>query len=357
MYAVLQTAFLGDMILTTPLLERLAQEGPVHVVATPANAALLAQHPAVASVMVFDKRGADRGWRGLRRVAQALRATGARTAFLAQGSVRTAAIAWLAGIPERVGFASSPGRWLYTRQLPFDRRLHHAQRLWQLASPPGMPEVPPVLRPSLYPGASEQTQVDTLLHEAGVSAQDRLIALAPGSVWATKRWPSYPALAAALLARLPLSEGPPPRFVVLGGRDDAPLAAAIAEAVADAVAERGDAPVVDATGRLTLLASAALLARCAVLVTNDSAPLHLASAMNTPTVALFGPTLPAFGFGPLAASQTVLERPGLPCRPCGAHGGRQCPKGHWQCMRDLTPELVAEATRSLSGTLGDPHRG
>ena len=303
MYAVLQTAFIGDMILTTPLLERLAQEGPVHVVATPANAALLAQHPAVASVIVFDKRGADRGWRGLRRVAQALRATGARTAFLAQGSVRTAAIAWLAGIPERVGFASSPGRWLYTRQLPFDRRLHHAQRLWQLASPPGMPEVPPVLRPSLYPGASEQTQVDTLLHEAGVSAQDRLIALAPGSVWATKRWPSYPALAAALLA------------------------------------------------------SAALLARCAVLVTNDSAPLHLASAMNTPTVALFGPTLPAFGFGPLAASQTVLERQGLPCRPCGAHGGRQCPKGHWQCMRDLTPELVAEAARSLSGTLGDPHRG
>ncbi|MFN5598457.1 MAG: glycosyltransferase family 9 protein, partial [Gemmatimonas sp.] len=102
--AVLQTSFLGDMVLTTPLLERLAGEGLVHVVATPANAAVLANHPAVASVIVFDKRGADRGIGGLRRVAARLAATGAQRAFLAQGSSRTAALAWLARIPERVTF-------------------------------------------------------------------------------------------------------------------------------------------------------------------------------------------------------------------------------------------------------------
>ena len=119
------------MVLTTPLLERLAGEGLVHVVATPANAALLANHPAVASVIVFDKRGADRGVGGLRRVAKRLRAVGAQRALLAQGSSRTAALAWLAGIPERIGFDTSGGRLFTTRRVPYDRALHHAARLWQ----------------------------------------------------------------------------------------------------------------------------------------------------------------------------------------------------------------------------------
>jgi heptosyltransferase II len=334
--AVLQTSFLGDMILTTPLLERLSAEGPVHVVATPANAGVLANHPAVASVLLFDKRGDDAGWRGLRRVAQALRATGATRAYLAQGSLRTAALPWLAGVRERVGFDTSGGRALYTRRVPYDRAHHHAVRLWQLASAPGEAQAPTSIRPSLFPGPGDTAAVDALLQGAGVEASTPLIALAPGSVWATKRWPSYDALA-ALLAEAHAVEGT--RLVVLGAAADAPLAAAIASAVN----ARDGAPVIDTTGRLTLLGSAALLARCRVLVTNDSAPLHLASAMNTPTIALFGPTVPSLGFGPLASRATVVGQERLACRPCHAHGPMRCPLGHWKCMRDLAPEQVAHA--------------
>ena len=206
------------MILTTPLLERLAQDGPVHVVATPANAGILANHPAVASVIVFDKRRADRGLAGMRRVAAAVRATGARRAYLAQGSLRTAAVAWLAGVPERIGFATSPGRLLYTRQIAFDRMHHHAQRLSQLASAATANDAVPVMRPSLFPSASDVAQVDALLREYHAGATDALIAVAPGSVWATKRWPSYDALGAELVARI--ADGRLPagtRLVVLGG--------------------------------------------------------------------------------------------------------------------------------------------
>lgn len=328
------------MVLTTPLLERLAGEGLVHVVATPANAALLANHPAVASVIVFDKRGADRGLGGLRRVARRLRAVGASRAYLAQGSSRTAALAWLAGIPERIGFATSGGRLFTTRRVPYDSTLHHAARLWQLANGPGEQTVPPALRPSLHPGAAEQQAVEKLLAAHGVTGDTPLVALAPGSVWATKRWPSYEALAGALV-HLPALHGG--RLIVLGAAGDRPLAAAIAAAVRDA----GEAPVIDATGQLTLLGSAALLARCRVLVSNDSAPLHLASAMNTPTVALFGPTVPALGFGPLADQRVVVEHSALPCRPCHAHGPMQCPLGHWRCMRDLSPRQVADAVATM----------
>ncbi len=339
--AVIQTAFLGDMILTTPLLTRLAAAGPVHVVATPANAGILANHPAVASVIVFDKRGADRGLRGLQRVAAALRATGATCVYLAQGSVRSAAIARLARIAERVGFDNSPGRVFCTRRVHFDASLHHAQRLWQLASPPGEPQTIPAVRPSLFPSPADVAQVDALLAEHGVQADQPLIALAPGSVWATKRWPSFDALAAGIAEDPQLQHH---RVVVLGAANDAPLAVAIR----DVVQQHGGAPVVDATGRLSLLASAALIARARVLVTNDSAPLHLASAMNTPTIALFGPTIPGFGFGPLATRQVMLEQEGLACRPCHAHGPQQCPLTHWRCMRDLAAARVLAQVQGLA---------
>ena len=137
------------MILTTPLIERLAREGDVHVVATPTNAAVLANHPAVASVIVYDKRNADAGFAGLRRVAVRLRATGAGTAYMAQGSWRTAVLARMAGV-ESVGFDTSAGRWLYSRRVPYRKDWHHAQRLWALAHDPRDASVGPErLRPSL----------------------------------------------------------------------------------------------------------------------------------------------------------------------------------------------------------------
>jgi heptosyltransferase II len=158
-----------------------------------------------------------------------------------------------------------------------------------------------------------------------------LIALAPGSIWATKRWPGFVELAADLTRH--------GRMVVIGSRDDAELGRAIVDAVGDAA--------IDATGRLSLLASAELIGRCRVLVSNDSAPQHLASAMGTPTVAIFGPTVPAFGFGPLAAASIVAEVSGLACRPCHSHGPRKCPLGHWRCMRELDVVAVRDSARTL----------
>jgi heptosyltransferase-2 len=323
---VLQTAFLGDVVLTTPLLSALATRGPVDVVVTPAAAPLLASHPAVRTVIPFDKRRGDAGLAGLRRLAGRLRRMGYAEVFLAQGSHRSAALVRLAGIPRRVGFQGSAGRWACTELVAYDRSRHHAARLLALA---GI-DAPAAPRPTLAPDASARAMADALLAMRRWPARP-LIAVAPGSVWATKRWPHYPALAAALAGWAEL--------VVLGAPDDGPLATAIHDAAPDAV--------LDATGRLPLPASAALLAACAALVTNDSLPLHLASAMGTPTVAIFGPTVPAFGFGPLAPASVVVEHPALPCRPCDAHGPRRCPLGHFRCMRELPAERIVAALAAL----------
>jgi heptosyltransferase-2 len=183
------------------------------------------------------------------------------------------------------------------------------------------------LRPRLYPGAAEREAVDALI---GRDAGEAVIAMAPGSVWATKRWPGYAELARRLGDA---------RIVVVGSKDDHALAAEIVSA--------SNGRAIDATGRLSLLASAELIGRAAVLVTNDSAPLHLASAMQTPTVAVFGPTVPEFGFGPLAEHSVVVGKSDLACRPCDRHGPRKCPLGHWRCMREITADTVATIAADL----------
>lgn len=330
---VVQTAFVGDVILTTPLIAELAERGPVDVVVTPAGAAVLANNPAVRHVIVYDKRGADGGLGGLRRVARAVRESGAANVYLAQGSVRSALLAAAGGgRSRRVGFDGAPARWLYTERVPLRGELHHAERLWRLAFSGGAVPEPDAerLRPRLYPSPAERDEAARLLSAAPPGRP--IVALAPGSAWGTKRWPYFPELARALSAWATLA--------VVGGREDHEAGAAIA------AASQGTT-VIDATGHLSLLGAAALIARAALLVTNDSAPQHLASAMGIPTVTLFGPTSPSFGFGPLAPRSVAIGVEELSCRPCHHHGPRRCPLGHWRCMRDLDVARVASLATSI----------
>jgi heptosyltransferase-2 len=266
------------------------------------------------------------------RLAGRLRRSRYDAAFLAQGSWRSAAIAFAARIPRRVGFDTSAGRPLYTERIAHTAAEHHAVRLWRLAAGNGATPTPDARRPHLYPGSPERAAVDALLKNLPNDGA-KLLALAPGSIWGTKRWPHFPALAARL--------APLYRLIVVGGPADAPLAGDIARAA-------GPERVLDATGKLSLLASAALIERCAALVTNDSAPLHLASAMGTPTVAIFGPTVPAFGFGPLAPRHAIAELGGLTCRPCSSHGPQVCPLGHFKCMKELDVQRVLDAVMTVT---------
>jgi heptosyltransferase-2 len=336
---VIQTAFLGDVVLTTPLLAALAERhGPVDVVTTPAAAALLEGHPAVAAVIPYDKRGADRGWRGLWRLGRRLRARRYGQAYLPHRSWRSAAVAWLAGARERTGFADSAAAVTYTRRVPRPVAGHEVERLLALAGAAagrgGDDELmgdaagsarSPAVHVAL--AAADRAEADAWLQARGLGPG--FVALAPGSIWGTKRWPGYAELAAAL--DVPV--------VVLGGRED--------EALATAVAAAAPGRAHSAAGTVGLRTSAALIARAAVLITNDSAPLHLATAVGTPVVAIFGPTVLAFGFGPRGPRDVVVEHASLPCRPCSAHGPPVCPLGHHRCMRELSVASVLAAVASV----------
>ena len=326
---VIQTAFLGDTVLTTPLIAELARRGPVDVVTTPASAKLLLHHPGIRSVIPYDKRGTGIG--GFFSLARKLRAFSYDAAYLAQGSVRSGALALAAGVGTRVGFATHAGRFFYTQKVEYREDLHHAARLLRLAKPDATPSDAEI-RPRLYPGIPERGAVDRFLALYDATDDGKpVVALAPASVWGTKKWPYYAELGRELSSTA--------RVVVLGSADDASLAAEVCAAVGDGA--------MNAAGVLSLLGSAELIRRCDALVTNDSAPQHLASAVGTPTITIFGPTVPSFGFGPLAKGSVAMGLDGLACRPCHSHGPQRCPLGHWRCMREMTPSAVAEKVRDI----------
>jgi len=323
---VIQTAFLGDVVLTTGLLSYLAEEhGPADVVTTRAAAALLETHPAVRRVVVYDKRGAERGIGGFWKKAGELRREGYARAYLPHRSLRSGALAVAARIPERIGFAGSPGAVTYTRSVSRPGAGHEAERILALAEPPSG------VSAKISLGLTDQDRAQAAAWLEAHRVPEPFIAVAPGSIWGTKRWPGY----AELVPRL---EHP---VVVVGGPED--------RALAESLSHSAPGRVHVAAGALPLRASAALLARASLLVTNDSAPLHLASAVGTRVVAVFGPTVPAFGFGPRGRADRIVELAGLACRPCSSHGPAVCPLGHHRCMRDVRVEEVLEAVGGISG--------
>jgi heptosyltransferase-2 len=302
------------------LLERLAREyGPVDVLVTPGAASLLQGHPAVREVIAYDKRGRDRGFRGWTRMAGALRKREYDRVYLPHRSLRSAALAIATDCGVRIGFSDSPVAWTYSERIE-PRGEHEIERIASLAGPGPAP------RPSLGLSEVERRVAAEWLERAGVRRD--FSALAPGSVWATKRWPYYADLASRLAGSI----------VVVGGPEDR-------EAGAEIVA-RDPGRITSAAGELPLRVSAALIERASVLVTNDSAPLHIAGAVGTRVVAIFGPTVPAFGFGPLGAADRIAEVHGLTCRPCSKHGPMVCPLLHHRCMKDLA---VAEVLTMVNG--------
>lgn len=171
-----------------------------------------------------------------------------------------------------------------------------------------------------------------------------LLALAPGAAWPTKRWPvtRFAEVAQAM------AQAHGAAVVILGSAADVPLGQELRQHL--------KGPVVDSTGQLSLMHSAALLQQCALLLSNDSGLMHMATALHVPVVALFGPTVQEFGFYPFQAQARVVSTP-LPCRPCTTKGSRRCPQGHHHCMQRLSSGQVLTAVQEMWESMQSPGRG
>jgi heptosyltransferase-2 len=341
---VLQTSFLGDTVLALPLLAEIKRRLPsayIGVLCTPLGQEILRHCPSVDEIIIDDKTGLHRGWRGLWRIAAALRQKAFMVALTPHKSLRSALLLALARIPVRVGFRQSKGSFLFHRRVHRDPTRHDVERNLSLLEVLGIqPEdCDRVLR--LPVAASAEESVRQHLLSLGAHPEKMIVGINAGSVWPTKRWAAQGF--AEVISRLKAKYDC--EVWLLGGPDDAQVEAEIQELC--------NGSALGLAGKLPLGELPAALGFCRVLVTNDSGPMHIAVARDVPTVAIFCATTPELGFYPYSDRSIVVEKK-LHCRPCGSHGGLRCPLGTEDCIRLIRPEQVLMAVERL---LASPKEG
>ncbi|MBL8001476.1 MAG: glycosyltransferase family 9 protein [Flavobacteriales bacterium] len=325
-FLVIQTAFLGDAVLASGLLEKLHAFHPdarIELVVRKGNHGLFEGHPFLHKLHVWDKRGAKNA--NLFKLIGTLRCTEYDHIINCQRFFSTGLMTVLARGKEKVGYDKNPLSFLFTRKVKHvigDGR-HEMDRLNALIAHLSDGDRP---LPCLHPTPEARADAQRLRYQF-TEGQGRYVCIAPASVWSTKQWPE--AKWVELIKALPKEL----HVLLIGAPSDGPLCQRIIKA-----AGRGH----DLSEELTLLASAALMEGAAMNYVNDSAPLHIASAMNAPVTAIFCSTVPAFGFGPLRANGRIVETTEkLDCRPCGLHGHKACPKGHFRCAEEIDASQVA----------------
>jgi heptosyltransferase II len=321
---VWQPAYLGDVVFAGPLtaaVERAWPGAELLFVARPPADEIASRLPGVKRVLCYDKRGADRGLRGARRVLRELRDFAPELWLSLHGSLRSGLLARAARPRRSIGPAEGPGSFFFAERVPL-ATLGYAQRSVALAAAAGLSA-----EPDLLLRLTDAERAAGRQRLGGATA----VALIPGSEWETKRWP---APRFAELARLALARGRTP--VLLGSPGEQLLCAQIA-AMAPGALDLCGGPVGEALG---------VLSACEGAVGGDSGLVHAARALGIPTVALFGPTDPGRH---VWGGKQVFVSLGLDCAPCSDHGSRRCPLGHHRCLSELPAERVA---RELAGIAG-----
>jgi len=322
---VIQTAFLGDAVLVTSILEKLHAFYPdarIDLVVRKGNDGLFTGHPFIHTLHVWNKR--EGKTRALFRLIRQLRQNRYDHIINAQRFFSTGLMTVLARGKEKIGYDKNPLSFLFTRTVEHvigDGR-HEVDRLNALVAHLTDGNRP---WPLLYPTSEARAVAERLVYQY-TEGQGPYVTIAPASVWFTKQWPEHRWI--ELIKALPVDM----HVFLIGAPSDGSLCQRIIKA-----AGRGH----DLSEELSLLASAALMEGAAMNYVNDSAPLHIASAMNAPVTAVFCSTVPAFGFGPLRENGRVVEtKEKLDCRPCGLHGYKACPKGHFRCALGIHVQAV-----------------
>lgn len=320
---IIQTSFIGDVILATSLIETLAAAGhQTDFLLRKGNESLLKGHPNIKKLWVWDKNNNKYG--SLLKLGRAVRSEHYDIVINLQRFATTGLLTGLSGAKEKRGYRKNPFSFLFNKKyehLISDKgQVHEIERNHIMAE--GLSEAKIPLPPKLYPSAADMRETEKFRRKA-------YYCIAPASVWFTKQLPEEKWT--ALVSELP----PEKQLYFIGAPGDFELCRRIAEQAGHPRAE-------NLCGKLSLSESAALISQADAAFVNDSAPLHLASCFNTPTVAFFCSTVPAFGFGPLSDIHIISEVKDLNCRPCGLHGHRACPQKHFGCGKDHDTERVLQ---------------
>lgn len=318
---LIQTSFIGDVILATSTLETLHASYPkaqIDVLVRKGNQSLFDGHPFVRSVLTWNKK--EKKYGDLLKLMNQVRSNQYDLVVNLHRFASSGALAAYSDAPVKVGFRKNPMSILFTHTAVHSfEGIHEVERNARVLKPLiGEYEIP---RPRLYPTKEDEAKV-----KAFQNGTYRCIA--PTSVWHTKQWPAEKWI--ELIDALPQDE----TIYLLGAPTDMQQC--------ESIRKRSKHPkVITLAGELSLIQSAALMKGARMNYVNDSAPMHLASSVNAPVTAIYCSTVPQFGFGPLSEESKVIETTEeLDCRPCGLHGHAECPKGHFKCALGIDVKRV-----------------
>ncbi len=312
---IIQTAFLGDVILATPLaseLKRIFPNAKIDFLVKKGNESVLENNPHIDQLFIFNK--AEGKYKNMIQLIKQIRRKKYDLVINLHRFGSSGIITLFSGAQKKYGFAKNPLSLFYTKKFEHEigNGKHEVERNLLLIQEFGAAEK---IRPSLFPGQKDVASIKAYENEP-------FITMAPSSVWFTKMLPKEKWV--TLIKSFPKNQ----KIYLLGGKSDEELCNTIKD-------ETETWSVVNLAGELSLLASAALMKKAQRNFVNDSGPLHMASAMNAPTTAFFCSTVPDFGFGPLSEDATVKQVENLSCKPCGIHGHQHCPKGHFNCGHQM----------------------
>jgi heptosyltransferase-2 len=321
-FLLIQTAFTGDVVLATALIEKLHRFFPgaqIDFLVRKGNEGLLDCHPFLHEILIWNKK--ENKKKNLFRILKKIRGNKYDTIVNLQRFAATGLLTAFSGAKEKIGFDKNPFSFLFTKKIKHQlvNGIHEVDRNNELIKHLTDDSF---TKPRLYPSTKDNDEIKKYTSQS-------YVCMMPASVWFTKQYPFDKWV--DLIDKIPAGYN----IYLLGGKEDAILCEKITSLAANKKTEV-------LAGKLSFLSSAALMKNAVMNYTNDSAPLHFASAMDAPVTAIFCSTVPSFGFYPLSSKSFIAEtKEKLACRPCSLHGLKACPLGHFKCARTIeTAQLL-----------------
>lgn len=332
---IIQTAFLGDVILTLPVIQVLKKNIPdskIDFLCIPKTSQILKNNPYINEIIIYDKKKSNVN--DSLKLINRLKRNKYDMIISPHRSFRTALISYLSCAKKSISFDKSSLSFLYDIKIPYEKKIHEIKRNLNLLESSGI-ITDEIVKPELFPGKEEADRINKLFVENKISTEEKIIIIAPGTVWKTKRFPEE-----KFVRLCDLLKSTDIKIILIGGEEDKKISAYI-------ITNSQNKNLINATGDLSILESTELIKRAALLITNDSAPLHIANSAGIKVIAIYGATVPSFGFYPYGKNDIVIETHGLSCRPCSIHGGNKCPVGTFDCMMKISEENISDEVKKI----------
>ena len=321
---IIQTAFLGDVILTIPLIRHLKKEEPereIHILVRPEAENVYLNDPDITRILVYDKKGSQKGLINLIRIIKSIRKNKYDIVISPHRSARSSLISYFSKAVKRAGFNKNALAFLYNVRINYDKDIHEVDRNLNLIK--SLFSIDKKNTLNMHNSNEDKEKAISVIRD-NLWENERILGMAPGSEWESKRWP-----AEKFKEIINICDKKNIKVILFGGDKDVDICREMSSYN----------NVLNVCGKVSINEASELMKFCKVLLTNDTGAMHIGAASGVKIVVIYGPTVPEFGFYPYGVEHKIIQID-LYCRPCHIHGGKKCPEKHFRCMKEITPENV-----------------